>query len=166
MRIRATDRDSGPGGRLSYSVVGIAGATYANNSDKYNCVNGSHGVFTIGEITGVITTAEHLASVCLYTISVRARDHGIPSLWSQTTVRVQTTFKNYTIVKYPPVIAFLSEAGKLNLFCFTGSKIQIIKYIYSFIYLFTDSVRNTGFIKQKDTSPLQGFITGHPAPVK
>ena len=31
--------------------------------------------------------------------------------------------------------------------------------IYLFIYLFSDFVQSTRYIKQKDTSPLQGFST-------
>ena len=38
--------------------------------------------------------------------------------------------------------------------------------VYLFIYLFSDFVQSTRYIKQKDTSPLRGFSTWHPPTVK
>ena len=34
------------------------------------------------------------------------------------------------------------------------------------LFLFSDFVQSTRYIKQKDTSPLQGFSTWHPPTVK
>lgn len=111
-QIRATDKDSGPGGHLSYSIDSIIGSTTANNSDKYACENHLNSVFIIEQDIGVITTASQLASMCLYTISITAKDHGIPSLSNVTVIRVQTSFRNYTSKIYPPSVAFLSQMGK------------------------------------------------------
>ena len=115
LQVRATDRDSGPGGQVSYSIIGIIGSTSSpnNSSNSYECENRSRGVFIIGQYSGVLIVASHLASLCLYTIRITARDHGIPSLSNLTTVRVQTTSRNFT-TKLPTYFAFLSRTGTFN----------------------------------------------------
>ena len=80
-RMRATDKDFGPSGKIEYILVG----------------KGRH-LFHLNRRTGVLTTARSLDREAeggsRYNLTIRARDHGEPRLDNQTYVIVNVLDKN------------------------------------------------------------------------
>jgi protocadherin Fat 1/2/3 len=87
--VSATDPDVGQGGEVRYSLVGGT--------------DGGEGVFTVDRLSGTIRTVEALdfEERQVHSLTVRARDRGSPSLFSETNIIVEVVDVNENL--HPPL---------------------------------------------------------------
>ena len=124
--LTADDPDSGLGGKVNYTILGIAGSILSEHSDAFRCMNESNGTFRIDEYTGTLRVARTLAALCVYKVTIRAMDHGCPPLYSVVSIEIETG--NATDLGIPTTIAIVSQEG-----------LSTCRLIHSFIHSFVRS---------------------------
>ena len=112
--LTADDPDTGLGGKVTYTVLDIAGSS--EDSEAFHCTNESYGTFKIDEHTGTLRIARSLAARCVYKVTIRAMDHGSPPLFSIISVEIETGSINTTDLGIPTTIAIVSQEGLSTLF--------------------------------------------------
>ena len=109
--LTAVDHDLGVGGKISYSVEMISTTPVIEHVNALECANASPGTFKFVDDTGTLRVAEQLAAMCRYNVTVRATDHGNPSLFSLTSVVIETGERNAVELKGPTTIEVVSQEG-------------------------------------------------------
>ncbi|XP_078376106.1 uncharacterized protein LOC144659523 [Oculina patagonica] len=107
--LTADDPDTGLGGKVSYTVLNITGFISPEDSEAFHCINESYGTFKIDEHTGTLRVARSLAARCVYTVTIRAMDHGSPPQFSIISVEIKTGSRNATVLGTPTTIAIVSQ---------------------------------------------------------
>ena len=131
--LTADDPDSGLGGKVNYTILGIAGSILSEHSDAFRCMNESNGTFRIDEYTGTLRVARTLAALCVYKVTIRAMDHGCPPLYSVVSIEIETG--NATDLGIPTTIAIVSQEG-----------LSTCRLIHSFIHSFVHSYIHSNLI--------------------
>lgn len=109
--LTALDKDIGLRGKISYAVLEIAGSILSEQNNALHCTNDSYGTFTIDEHTGTLRVARSLAGWCRYNVTVRAMDHGNPSLFGVISVVIETGSRNATELRAPTTTAVIKQEG-------------------------------------------------------
>ena len=140
--LTADDPDSGLGGKVNYTVLGIAGSISSEHSDAFHCINESNGTFRIDEYTGTLRVARKLAALCVYKVTIRAMDYGSPPLYSVISIEIETG--NATDLGVPTTIAIVSQEG-LCASCLIHPSIHsfIRLFVCSFFRSFTHSLTHS-----------------------
>ena len=109
--LTAADPDTSLRGKVTYSIIDIAGKSVSNGKEAFHCNKESHGTFRINLYTGTLSVARKLAARCVYNVTVRAMDHGSPPLFSIISLLIETGSGNATAVGIPTTIAIVSKEG-------------------------------------------------------
>ncbi|XP_022108017.1 protocadherin Fat 1-like isoform X2 [Acanthaster planci] len=111
-QVYAYDKDQGTNAEVTYSIISV------NRQDRPQGNIGE--AFNIDPILGIITVGKELdrKEKAIYDLTVKAKDHGAPSLSSFTTVTVSVTLSNNAPPKFSQAehIVELMENGRPNQF--------------------------------------------------
>lgn len=109
--LTAADPDTRLRGKVTYTILDIAGASVSNDEEAFHCINESYGTFRINSYTGTLRVARKLAARCVYNVTVRAMDHGSPPLFSIISLLIETGNGNATALGIPTITAIVSQEG-------------------------------------------------------
>lgn len=121
--LTAVDKDSGLRGKVAYAVLDIVGSILSQHGEALHCTGNLNGSFKIDHYTGTLRVARSLAARCLYNVTVRAMDHGIPPLFSVISVQIETGRRDTGELRAPTTISVVSKEGSCRyiLILFTGN---------------------------------------------